>query len=97
MRHVEQRCPRAIGDIMSRIEDEVCKRIQQRAEVGKRKYGVTMETAPLSQLEWLIHAQEEAMDLAVYLQKLIEAERERLELKSIRRDYVEAKLREMEE
>ena len=49
---------------MSRIEDEVCKRIQERAEVGKSKYGVTMETAPLSQLEWLIHAQEEAMDLA---------------------------------
>ena len=35
--------------------------------------------------------------MAVYLQKLIEAERERLELKSIRREYVEAKLREMEE
>tara|TARA_R100001509_G_C4752461_1_gene176877 strand:- start:31 stop:297 length:267 start_codon:yes stop_codon:yes gene_type:complete len=59
---------------MSRIEDEVCKKIQQRAEVGKSKYGVTMETAPLSRLEWLIHAQEEAMDLAVYLQKLIEME-----------------------
>tara|TARA_R100001440_G_scaffold5741_1_gene12205 strand:- start:7033 stop:7311 length:279 start_codon:yes stop_codon:yes gene_type:complete len=57
---------------MSRIEDEVCKKIQGRAEVGKNKYGVTMETAPLSKLEWLIHAQEEAMDLAVYLQKLIE-------------------------
>ena len=64
--------PRSIGDRMSRIEDEVCKKIQQRAEVGKSKYGVTMETAPLSRLEWLIHAQEEAMDLAVYLQKLIE-------------------------
>ncbi len=59
---------------MSRIEDEVCKKIAQRAEVGKNKYGVTMETAPLSRLEWLIHAQEEAMDLAVYLQKLIEME-----------------------
>lgn len=60
--------------MMSRIEDEVCKKIAQRAEVGKNKYGVTMETAPLSRLEWLIHAQEEAMDLAVYLQKLIEME-----------------------
>lgn len=59
---------------MSRIEDEVCKKIQQRAEVGLNKYGVTMETAPLSRLEWLIHAQEEAMDLAVYLQKLIDIE-----------------------
>ena len=59
---------------MSRIEDEVCKKIQTRSEVGKEKYGVTMEDAPLSRLQWLIHAQEEAMDLAVYLQKLIEME-----------------------
>tara|TARA_R110001583_G_scaffold19862_4_gene77117 strand:- start:18 stop:257 length:240 start_codon:yes stop_codon:yes gene_type:complete len=59
---------------MSRIEDEVCKKITQRAEVGKSKYGVTMETSPISRLAWLIHAQEEAMDLAVYLQKLIEME-----------------------
>ena len=59
---------------MSRVEDEVCKKIQARSDVGKAKYGVTMETAPLSKLQWLIHAQEEAMDLAVYLQKLIEME-----------------------
>ena len=59
---------------MSRIEDEVCKKIQARSDVGKKKYGVTMEDAPLSRLQWLIHAQEEAMDLAVYLQKLIEME-----------------------
>jgi len=64
---------------MSRVEDEVCKKIQARSDVGKTKYGVTMETAPLSRLEWLIHAQEEAMDLAVYLQKLIEMEGEELE------------------
>jgi len=57
---------------MSRIEDEVCEKIQGRAAVGKEKYGVTMETAPLTTMEWLTHAQEEAMDLAVYLQKLIE-------------------------
>ena len=81
---------------MSRIEDEVCKKIQGRAAVGKDKYGVTMETAPLSKLEWLIHAQEEAMDLAVYLQKLIEAEKERQEIKNIRADYLRAKLRELE-
>ena len=68
---------------MSRIEDEVCKKIQTRSDVGKTKYGVTMETAPLSRLEWLIHAQEEAMDLAVYLQKLIEMEGEL-------REYIES-------
>ena len=82
--------------MMSRIEDEVCKKILGRAEVGKEKYGVTMETAPLSKLEWLIHAQQEAMDLAVYLQKLIEIEEEGLELKNLRRDFIETKLREME-
>ena len=51
---------------MSRIEDEVCKKIKARSDVGKRKYGVTMEEETLTRLEWLIHAQEEAMDLAVY-------------------------------
>jgi len=59
---------------MSRIEDEVCKKIKARSDVGKQKYGVTMEEEELSRLAWLIHAQEEAMDLAVYLQKLIEME-----------------------
>ena len=61
---------------MSRIEDEVCKKIKARSEVGKQKYGVTMEEETLTRLEWLIHAQQEAMDLAVYLQKLIEMEEE---------------------
>ena len=64
---------------MSRIEDEVCKKIQLRSLRGQAKYGVTMETASLTRLEWLIHAQEEAMDLAVYLQQLIEMEGEELE------------------
>ena len=59
---------------MSRIEDEVCKKIKARSDVGKRKYGVTMEEETLTRLQWLILAQEEAMDLAVYLQKLIEME-----------------------
>ena len=30
-----------------------------------------MERTDLSKKDWLIHAQEEALDLAVYLQKLI--------------------------
>jgi len=56
---------------MSKIEDAVVQKIQDRAEVGKSKYGVTMERGDLTNIEWLIHAQEEAMDLAVYLEKLI--------------------------
>jgi len=56
---------------MSKIEDAVAKKIQDRAEVGKNKYGVTMERNDLTTIEWLTHAQEEAMDLAVYLEKII--------------------------
>lgn len=59
---------------MSSIEEQVCFKILKRSEVGKNKYGTTMERKDLSKLEWLKHAQEEAMDLAVYLQKLIELE-----------------------
>jgi hypothetical protein len=59
---------------MSSIEEQVCFKILKRSDVGKKKYGTTMEREDLSKLDWLKHAQEEAMDLAVYLQKLIELE-----------------------
>ena len=56
---------------MSRIEDEVCKKIQARSDVGKEKYGVTMEEEILSIREWLNHLQQELMDAAVYAEKLL--------------------------
>ena len=59
---------------MSKIENKVCDKILERSEIGKQKYGVTMERQDLSRLQWLKHAQEEAMDLAVYLEKLINEE-----------------------
>ena len=63
---------------MSRVEDSVARKIQERAAVGLAKYGVTMERTDLSRLDWLIHAQEEAMDLAVYLERLIKYERDKV-------------------
>ena len=57
---------------MSSIEEQVCFKILKRSEVGKKKYGTTMERGDLSSLDWLKHAQEEAMDLAVYLEKVIQ-------------------------
>jgi len=57
---------------MSGVEKKVCLKILDRAEVGKKKYGTTMERKDLTELQWLVHAQEEAMDLAVYLEKLIQ-------------------------
>jgi len=60
---------------MSRIEDLVASKVKNRALAGFNKYGVTMERTDLSHLDWLIHAQEEAMDLAVYLERIIQDER----------------------
>jgi hypothetical protein len=57
---------------MSGIEEDVCFKIIKRSELGRKKYGTTMERTDLSEIEWLKHAQEEAMDLAVYLEKLIQ-------------------------
>ena len=50
----------------------VRQKLADRAEFGMMKYGVTTERTDLSAKQWLIHAQEEAMDLAVYLQRLID-------------------------
>jgi precorrin-2 methylase len=50
----------------------VCEKIQARSEIGKAKYGVTMERGDLSTTEWLVHLQEELMDAAVYVERLIQ-------------------------
>ena len=57
-------------------------KIYNRAIMGKAKYGVTMERTDLTTLDWLVHTQEEAMDSAVYLERLIQDEKKRLENES---------------
>tara|TARA_R100000544_G_scaffold36483_1_gene24900 strand:- start:25 stop:273 length:249 start_codon:yes stop_codon:yes gene_type:complete len=56
---------------MSKYEEQVINKIRERAEVGKNKYGVTMERTDLNTLEWLVHLQEELMDAAVYIERLM--------------------------
>ena len=56
---------------MSKIEELVCKKILNRADIGLDKYAVTMERDDLSLIEWIEHAQQEAMDLVVYLEKIL--------------------------
>jgi len=46
-------------------------KLQERAKTGQKKYGTNLARTDLARLQWLIHAQEEAMDLANYLQVLI--------------------------
>ena len=40
--------------------------------MGINKYGTTVAENPLSLREWLVHAKEEALDQAIYLQRAIE-------------------------
>lgn len=54
--------------------EAVRNKMKIRAAAGITKYGVTTERDDLSKLDWLNHAQQEAMDLAVYLEKLISME-----------------------
>ena len=49
--------------------EAVCGKLLHRSRVGVRKYGRTTEG--YTHLEMLRHAQEEAMDLAVYLEAAI--------------------------
>lgn len=53
------------------IEESVIQKIRERRDRGRKKYGTTMERDDLSNVQWLVHAQEEAMDLAIYLERLI--------------------------
>lgn len=45
---------------------------QERSKKGIEKYGSTLAGNPLSLIEWLEHAKEEAMDQALYLQRAID-------------------------
>lgn len=56
------------------IEDKIVLRVlarfNERSQVGITKYNTTLERNDLSTLEWLNHAQEEAMDFVLYLERL---------------------------
>lgn len=54
------------------IEESVIQKIRERRDRGRKKYGTTMERDDLCTKEWLIHAQQEALDFAIYLEKLIQ-------------------------
>ena len=48
----------------------VLESFKKRSETGIKKYNTTLERTDLSTLEWLHHAQEEAMDFVLYLERL---------------------------
>lgn len=53
------------------ISDQVVDKIRDRAQQGIQKFGGNMMQADRPLVEWIGEAQEEAMDMAVYLQKIL--------------------------
>lgn len=61
------------------IVESVRRKLLIRSQVGLNKYGVGLNRDDLTYLDWLHHAQEEAMDLANYLEVLIQDETSRIQ------------------
>jgi hypothetical protein len=56
------------------IIESVRAKLLTRSIAGFQKYGCGLDRSDLSRLDWLRHAQEEALDLAGYLERLIQDE-----------------------
>lgn len=56
------------------IVESVREKLAARSAVGIKKYGTTMERTDLCRVEWMRHAQDELLDGAVYLERLIQDE-----------------------
>lgn len=54
------------------IVDSVIDEHITRAQMGEEKYNNTLDRTDLSVIDYLQHAKEEAMDLALYLEKTIQ-------------------------
>lgn len=54
------------------VEARICTEIAARAQMGLKKYGVSVQDNPLPLRQWLQHAKEEALDHAICLQRAID-------------------------
>lgn len=52
------------------ILESLIEKYKQRSELGIKKYNTTLDRTDLSLLVWINHAQDEAMDLSLYLEKI---------------------------
>jgi hypothetical protein len=72
------------------IEEQVCKDILRRQQLGIAKYGVTVENNPLVLREWLQHTYEELLDAAVYVRRsMAEIDRTQSDLNKWVREQLE--------
>ena len=56
---------------MSKLMYSIIDDLLYREEKGILEYGTTMDRQDLTEDQWLQHAYEEALDLAIYLKKII--------------------------
>jgi hypothetical protein len=56
---------------MSKILYTIIDDLLAREDKGIKEYGTTMDRTDLTEIDWLQHAYEEALDLSIYLKKLI--------------------------
>lgn len=61
---------------MSKLLYDVIDDLLFREEKGRAEYGTTMDRKDLTEEQWLQHAYEEALDLAIYLKKIIKTRSE---------------------
>jgi len=59
----------------------VKEKFEQRSQVGIKKYKTTLERGDIDLEGWLIHLQEECMDAAGYIERLID------EIKDLKNSY----------
>ena len=52
------------------IVEEVRKDLLDRSELGIKKYNTTLDRTDLNASDWIIHAYEECLDMALYLKRL---------------------------
>lgn len=55
---------------MDSIVTAIIAKFEERAKMGRQKYGKDLDRTDLSVLDWINHAQEEHMDAILYLEKL---------------------------
>ena len=58
------------AQVQDSVVQSVINKFKQRSEVGIKKYNTTLDREDLTKQDWIQHAQEEAMDLILYLEKL---------------------------
>jgi len=57
--------------LRDRNVDAVREQLLARSRAGIQKYGVTTAREDLSQSMWLVHLQEELLDAAVYIERIL--------------------------